>query len=369
MPIEIMPWPWGKRCPVIIRSDDVSFSTSKKMLLSLYTHAWEKGYKIDFGVIPFLSGNAASRPGMKRNPRLAHLSFEPCIPRHMRGVQCKYDIRENEELVTFLSSLRSNGKIDLSLHGYSHDLRDFSTKDRKKIETLLKSAIENFKSAFGFQPKVFVFPYFECSKEALSIASKFGLNLFFDRPISLMGRALRRIGILKTVMKTHSDSILMFPNNKISVCSPIFCGCTPEEAYENSKKLFMSKLRKKEAFWIAHHFWEFYFDWEEKLSEEEFLKTFNKLLDYIAKYDVWKCSTADLADWILTLGQLRIERHSANEVVLKSNKAITGLSVRIEGKLQESEKTSNFIKPLAENTYALPHLPANEKTLIQCSEG
>ena len=366
MPIELMPWPWGKNCPVIIRDDDVSFFTSKKMLSDLYSHAWEKGYKVDFGVIPFISGNATARPSMRRNPRLAQFSFEPCIPAHVRGTKCNCDVRQNEELITFLSALRREGKADLSLHGYSHDLRDFSTNDFKTIETLLNSAIENFISAFDFHPKVFVFPYYECSKEAFSIASKLIPYLFLDRPISLIGRGLRRIGILKNMTKAGNDSIIMFPNNRISVFSPIFCGVGPAKAYENSRKIFANKLRKNDAFWIVHHFWEFYFDWQGDLSQKEFLENFNKMLDYMSRFEVWKCSTADLADWIVSLGQLAVERRSAKEVTLKSNKSITGLSVRMEGTLQENE-TRDLIKPLTDNTYVLPHLPANKKIRIRCS--
>lgn len=360
-----MPWPWGKSCPVIIRCDDISYFTSKKMLRQLYTCAWNDGYKIDFGVIPFLSGNAPSTLSMKRNPLLANLSYEPCIPPCVRGTASKYDIRKNEELLSFLSSLRRNGEADLSLHGYSHDLKDFQGEDNAHFERLLKYAIENFVSSFGFRPKVLVFPYYICSKKALSVASRFDLCMFFDRPVSLIGRALKKGGMLKTVKKVKNRSIIVFPNNKISVCSPIFSHLTPKENYESAKMLFLEKYRRKEPFWVVHHFWEFYFDWNDEISYPDFLFELNKLLSFMSKADIWKCSTADLVEWILTLEQLDTKRVSNDEIVLNSQRPIAGLSFKVRGEPDNSGLIR--AKTLSESIYVMPRLMARQELRIKCS--
>jgi len=367
MSIEILPWPRGKKSPVVIRDDDISFFTSPEMLMALYRNAWKKGFVIDFGVIPLLSTNIHARPGMTKNPKLSHLRFDPCVPRFARGVDSRYDIEENQELVKFLCELRNEGKCDLSLHGLSHEREEFLAKDYEKVRSNFEAATSLFREPFGFVPSVFVFPYLQCSQEAFSMVSNFGMNLFFDRPRSLFRRILNRVGKVRTPVKNNDSSMTFFPQNKISICSPIYSYLTADEALQISKKTFLQKHEKGEVFWLIHHFWEFYFDWEPTITQPSFLDALHALLDYIAEFDVWKSTTADLANWFLTYDQLHIRRKSKGEISLESKVPIEDLALNVKGRLSNNETTRNFLKQIDNNTWIVDGLPPNEKISIKCS--
>lgn len=367
MSIEILPWPRGKKSPVIIRDDDISFFTTPEMLMTLYRNAWKKGFAIDFGVIPLLSTNVHARPGMTKNPKLSHLKFDPCVPRFARGVDSRYDIGENQGLVRFLCELRNEGKCGLSLHGLSHVREEFLSKDYEKVRSNFEAATSLFSESFGFVPSVFVFPYWQCSQEAFLMVSNSGMHLFFDRPRSLFRRILNRLGKVRPTIKNNDSSMTFFPQNKISICSPIYGYSTADEALQDSKKIFLQKHKKGEVFWLIHHFWEFFFDWEPTITQPSFLEALNMLLDHITKFDVWKCTTADLANWFIAYEQLHIRRKSKDEISFESKVPIEGLALNIKGRLSNNETTRNFLKQIDNNKWIVDDLPPNQKISIKCS--
>jgi len=367
MSINILPWPRGKKSPVVIRDDDISFFTTPKMLVTLYRNAWEKSFVIDFGVIPLLSTNIHARPGMTKNPKLSHLRFDPCVPRFARGVDSKRYIGENENLVNFLCKLRNERKCDLSLHGLSHKREEFLTEDHEKIRSNFEVAVSLFREAFGFVPNVFVFPYWQFSQQAFSMVSNSGMNLLFYHPSSLFRRILNRLGKVRTAVKNNDSSMSLFPRNKMSICSPIYSYSTADEAFQNSKKAFLQRYKKGEVFWLSNHFWEFYFDWEPKITQSAFVDALHMLLGYIEKFDVWKCTTADLANWLLAYEQLHVRRKSKGQVSLESKAPIEGLALSVKGKLSNNAATRNFLKQIDASTWIVNGLPPNKKISIKCS--
>jgi hypothetical protein len=51
MKIETLVGPNGN-LPILIRDDDTNFFTKDSMLQSIYTEAWNKGFKVSLSVIP-----------------------------------------------------------------------------------------------------------------------------------------------------------------------------------------------------------------------------------------------------------------------------------------------------------------------------
>lgn len=47
--------PYGK-LPILIRDDDTNFFTKTNMLESIYSKAWEDGYKVSLAIVPFQKG-------------------------------------------------------------------------------------------------------------------------------------------------------------------------------------------------------------------------------------------------------------------------------------------------------------------------
>jgi hypothetical protein len=56
MRIERLVGPCGK-LPILIRDDDTNFFTKDHMLESIYSEAWNKGFKVSLSVIPSQRGN------------------------------------------------------------------------------------------------------------------------------------------------------------------------------------------------------------------------------------------------------------------------------------------------------------------------
>ena len=47
---------------------------------------------------------------------------------------------------------------------------------------------------------------------------------------------------------------------------------------------------------LVNHYWEYFFDWQDRITRKVQLKYLHKILDYIhSKPDVWKCGLNELA--------------------------------------------------------------------------
>jgi hypothetical protein len=72
--------PYGKM-PILIRDDDTNFFTKTNMLESIYSKAWEDGYKICLAVVPFQRG-------------INDIS----VPPHIRTTDLHFPIADNKPL-------------------------------------------------------------------------------------------------------------------------------------------------------------------------------------------------------------------------------------------------------------------------------
>src|SRR5574342_4592 len=135
--------PHGK-LPILIRDDDTNFFTKTNMLESIYSKAWEDGYKVCLAVVPFQRG-----------------TNDICVPPDIRISNSHFSVADNKSLVYYLKDKIRSGRIEVLQHGFSHYITNDGRgefgddSDRKKDIELGRNII---KQAFGVNAKFFVPP-------------------------------------------------------------------------------------------------------------------------------------------------------------------------------------------------------------------
>jgi len=92
---------------IAIRDDDTCYFTRPEQLESVYEEYWDI-CPITLSVIPFIDVRHEAKPPVV------------LVPSEYQGQAKQYPIGENKELMSFLRNLLSQGRIGISLHGYSH---------------------------------------------------------------------------------------------------------------------------------------------------------------------------------------------------------------------------------------------------------
>ncbi len=161
MKIEPLVGPNGN-LPILIRDDDTNFFTKDSMLQSIYTEAWNKGFKVSLSVIP-------SQWGFD----------DVCVPPELRKTEVFYPITNNERLIEFLREKLRSDAIEVLQHGFSHSViegyRGEFGINTSEQESNLNRAISIMKEAFRIRPNFFVPPYDDISYKNLQLVKKHGL--------------------------------------------------------------------------------------------------------------------------------------------------------------------------------------------------
>ena len=163
-----------------IRDDDTSFFTSPDDILKAYD---------------FLKGGCLS---LSVVPNTVAIHKDCVFPYASHNTNLKYNcISDNRVLVEWLNEQQKKQKIDILLHGYSHEYKkihekwrsEMIWKDYKSIHSELLEAKELFKKLFGTQPTVFVAPNNHISSKGIRAIEELGMNYsgtigFLNRPFS-----------------------------------------------------------------------------------------------------------------------------------------------------------------------------------------
>ena len=93
------------------------------------------------------------------------------------------DFRENNQLVSFLRENIKEGRIEILLHGYSHEYKftdclvpELMWKSKDRLQKELPLGKRMIEETFGINVKVFVAPSNEINKDGIEIIEKMGLN-------------------------------------------------------------------------------------------------------------------------------------------------------------------------------------------------
>lgn len=92
---------------IAIRDDDTCYFTKPEQLESVYGEYWGI-CPVTLSVIPFADARHETKPPVV------------LVPSEYQGQAKQYPIGENKELMSFLRNSLGQGRIGISLHGYSH---------------------------------------------------------------------------------------------------------------------------------------------------------------------------------------------------------------------------------------------------------
>ena len=354
MVLELLKWPEGK-IPFLIRDDDVSFFTRSEMLQELYSHAWNKGFVVSFSIIPYILGSIPPFPSSHLKEPLSRLTYEPCIPPSARGNAERYRIQDNLELVSFLLEGKKRRICDMTLHGLSHERTEFLSRKRSLIERKLDAALKMFIETFNFQPKIFVFPYDRNSHSALQTMRQKRLSVC--KTPWLINRALSKTRLYKLPSYKFSNNIIEFYHNTHAF-SPFLGFYNNNTPFEIAKKEFLLQYTHNDLFCLTHHYWEFFFDWEDHVTQNNMLKALNAFLNYANTFNIWKCSLNEVSEWLLVYNHILVRRVDKDKMVLKTKLPIRNLSFRSTGNCEVQGLKSELTNS-QEGIWTIESVPAN----------
>jgi hypothetical protein len=306
-----------------VRDDDLSFFSSIEKIEAVYSRAWDMGFRVSFAVIP-----------------LHRATNNLNVPCKLRNNGEYYAIQRNKELVGYIRSRISEGKADVVQHGFCHtenlnlpvlklDLENCvpsAYNERKTIpaqfsefcglteEECLEKVEKGrgvLEQTFGKRVKVFVSPQEYLSKNLWKCLKKEGLGYcsganVHSIPIGdmnlpavvlhmlrrLLGKPVQPTGIcnmsdLPHLIPTYRHYWNKYLDDKLS-----------NHWFNQFKEAFTERLRKKGFFILTTHYWEYFYDWEDKVTRANQLRYLNRIFDHVNEYNVWKCTLTELFEWI-----------------------------------------------------------------------
>jgi len=318
-----MQWPYAAKIAFAIRDDDVSFFTSTEKLEKIYRNVWNEGFKVSFAAIPM-------------HKATNNLN----VPPRFRNTSKYYPIHQNKRLIEYLKSNISEGKADIVQHGFCHtenpnlpalnfdleksalsasneknvDLAKFSEfygLTEEECQERIKKGRDILEQSFNRKIKVFVAPQEYLSKNLWKTLDREGLyycggtntHAVPIRNISLLALlqdALRRLlrkrdypqGIcdisdLPHLTPTYKHYWNKYVNDRLS-----------NYWFNQFKEEFQACLRKKGVFILVTHYWEYFYDWQNEVTQIKQLEYLNEIFNYVNKYNVWKCTITELFEWI-----------------------------------------------------------------------
>jgi predicted deacetylase len=312
-------WPDNSDCAFAIRDDDVSYFTNPRNLEIIYKDAWKMGFKTSFAVIPYIRA-----------------TYNLNVPPKFRGNLNYYLISENEYLVSYLRSQVVAGKVDILQHGFCHtedpylpslkfDLTTGKLFINKQNDVDLKRFSEFYglgenecirridkgkmllETTFNVKIKVFVPPQEYLSKDLWKCLKKENLYILGGcnlREIPLTDLNLSKV-LLFSIHKLARRNV--YPEDLLRI-SKVPCLVSSYKHYWNKyfnekvaeywfrrlKEEFLDCIKRKSFFILHTHYWEYFYDWSDEVTQTRMLEYLYRILEYVDKYNVWKCSVTEL---------------------------------------------------------------------------
>lgn len=266
---------------IAIRDDDVNYFTTPMELTRNYETVWDV-CPVSFSAVPF---HACTKTG--------------AIPEKYWSGDRIFPIGENKELVQFLKEKISEGKLSITLHGYSHkdnpDGYEFETG--LELRNKIRQGKQYLESLFEIKIRTFVPPHNTVSKEGLKAVIDNGLNLvnipsfrFGKRPFSIENFA--KLAEVRFFHWTHKNGkypyVLNFSDHK----EVGYHTLTPLVSLDSLKNDFDFFYTMNGVFVLATHYWEFpakqTYDASLKMGE-----VFREFWEYVRDFDDIKFVSVD----------------------------------------------------------------------------
>jgi len=285
MTIQPLLGPKG-RIPILIRDDDTNFFTKTEMLESIYSKAWNEGFKVSLSVIPLQKG-------------IDDIS----VPPNERKTGLSYSIVVNESLIKYLKNKIQQESVEILQHGIHHTYDEcrrgeFAGTSYNGKQILCGRDI--IVQAFGTEPKFFVPPGEDISQKNLKLISQLGMipiyrNTIFDRflrfqhipniikkvPFRLIMRKYSKISPKDCNMSLMKPVIINPMNGFItwSLPSSKFLNLSSPEALLDLTRIIINSCSMvRTPVCILNHYHPYFYDWSSTITRNELFKTWNEVL-------------------------------------------------------------------------------------------
>jgi predicted deacetylase len=334
--------PYGKM-PILIRDDDTNFFTKTNMLESIYSKAWEDGYKICLAVVPFQRG-------------INDIS----VPPNIRTTDLHFSIADNKPLADYLKDKIRNGTIEVLQHGFSHyfgkDGRGEFGKDLDKMKDI-ELGRNIIKQAFGVDPKFFVPPGEDISKQNLMTLVGLGFvpiyrQTFFDTflrnsfvPAYFKNIATRALAIkyknrhrdgnwalqfVKPVMISVGQDTISW--NLASVKSANLSSF--DSLSKLTDKVIGSCMISRSPVCIINHYHLYYYDWNPSITRKDLFQAWRQILKTFDRLKFgWKVTFSELYERANQIQNIRIAK-TGSKITIESETRIRGFSFRTRHPLE-----------------------------------
>jgi hypothetical protein len=295
--------PYGKM-PVLIRDDDTNFFTKENMLESIYSEAWEKGFKVCLSVVPFQAG-----------------TDEVSVPPYVRNTDDHFSIAENKPLVYYLRDKIRSGTIEVLQHGFSHEVGkdrrgEYGKNSDKNENTELGRNI--MRNAFEIDPKFFVPPGEDISKHNLITLIKLGYvpiyrKSLFDNlmrntyvPSHFKEIAARALALKYDNKTTHGNwavqfvkPVILHVGDRTISWSPFSFRYANVTSYESLFKLTDIVIKScsisRDPVCIINHYHLYSYDWNHSITRRDLFHALKKMFNAFDKLTFsWKVTFFEL---------------------------------------------------------------------------
>ncbi|MCJ7571587.1 MAG: DUF2334 domain-containing protein [Candidatus Thermoplasmatota archaeon] len=389
MKIQIHPLPYVSDIAFAIRDDDLSYFTSPEQLEKIYENTWRLGFKVSFAAIPMHKGtNNLNVPPIFRNDGKY------------------YPIYNNEKLVNYIKKKISTNEIDILQHGFCHtedtelpsltfnlkkgnlsiynrgkiDLAKYSEfygANKQDIINKIEKGKKILEETFQVPIKMFVSPNEFLTKSIWQTLQKNNMNYCGDIGRNITQIPLNSLNIyplLKVITKKFLkiNPILIAEDiahatDKIILIST-FRHYWNKYLNDNSSKYWFDwfktifeKIKMQNGYFILQtHYWEYFYDWDEKITQKRQQMNLDKIIDYVStNTNVWKCTISELADWITMRDCITMQKKSSH-IKIFSPYNINGVSIQIDKKIKKHINKNFDIKNINDKYFIVLNMKANQ---------
>lgn len=328
--------PYGKM-PILIRDDDTNFFTKANMLESIYSKAWEQGFKVCLSVVPFQKG-----------------TNDISVPPNIRTTNSHFSVTDNEPLVHYLKDKIRNGTIEILQHGFSHDIEDdgrgeFGKDLDKKEEIELGRNI--IKQAFEVDPKFFVPPGEDVSKQSLRTLVELGFvpihrQTFFDKFLrnSFVPSHIKQIAMRALLVKYKNRTI--DGNWAVQFVKPVVISVgehviswslgsvksanlsSIDSLFKLTDEIIESCSLSRSPVCIINHYHLYYYDWNPSITRKDLFQAWRQIMKTFDKLTFcWKVTFSELYERANQIQSMHIVK-TGSKISIQSETHIPSFSFR-----------------------------------------
>jgi hypothetical protein len=341
-----LPGPNGA-VPVLIRDDDTNFFTYSSMLQTVYSCAWEAGFKVSLSVVPLQKG-----------------VDDLLVPPAMRSTGGEYSVADNKEIVSYLKDKIAQKSVEVLQHGLFHEgygaRGEFGTPVDKKKEIELGNTI--LTEALGAKPKFFVPPGEDISQQNLQSVVSLGLipicrDSFLDKLIR--SRLVPEI-IKETSLKAYFKKYKRHSKEKnfrLFSFKPVLIDVgenrinwslqrassfghllhSSDSLTNLSNRIIEYSALSRSPVCILNHYHIYYHDWGTSLTRHDLHRELSEILCSFTKLKtIWKVGFAELYDRISKIRRINTTENGS-KITVQSDVYLKDYSFRTPSAIEPND--------------------------------